>query len=84
MTIHVCDRCERAVAEKNVIQVDMSFYQWQKKDEFWRMLSKWKPEDRNVELCPKCRDDLINMLSTFMKERNKHYAKTESDTSHGD
>lgn len=85
MTIYVCDRCERAVAEKtDLIQIDMTFYTWQSKDEYWRYLDKWKPKDRKVELCHKCHEDFLNRLSAFMKERNKHYGKIKSDTGHGD
>lgn len=47
MTIYICDRCERAVEKKSdLIQIDAIFYKWNSIDEYWKMLDKWKPNDK--------------------------------------
>lgn len=83
MTIYVCNRCGKILEDKSdMILVDMTFYQWQNKDEYWKYISKWKPNDNNVEICSTCRNELLITLNAFMKEG--HHGKAKLDTSHGD
>ena len=77
MTIYVCDACERVVENKSDLnQIDMTFYKWQSKDEYWKYLDKWKPKDRPVQMCDKCKDKFLNVLNSFMKQRGKQHGKT--------
>jgi hypothetical protein len=85
MTIYACDRCGVVVNDQSdLIQMSISFYNWQKTDEYWKHVSSWKPKDRDAELCSKCRGELLNTLSSFMKQGGKKHGKTKSNTSHGD
>ena len=68
MIIYSCDRCGVIVDDKSdLIQMNISFYNWQSKDEYWKHVSSWKPKDRDVEMCSKCRGELLNTLSSFIQ-----------------
>lgn len=86
MTLYVCNRCGKILEDKSdMIQIDMTFYQWQNKDEYWRYISKWKPNDNIVEICSTCRNELLITLSAFMKKgRKRQHGKTKLDTGNED